>query len=198
MKGDGLKGGNSSLLLHATMLGMDEEMMEFMYQGCTATIVVVWKYNEQLYLQVANLGDSACFLRMGDGVVKLTRDHKLTVEEERERIIEAGILLNPTQTRIEGGLVVSRALGDHYTKDKKSGMIAVPYICEPVALTKENNILVLASDGLWDVMSGEKAINILKKQEHSITAKEGAKALMQSALRHKECNDNVTVIVVTL
>lgn len=60
----------------------------------------------------------------------------------------AGVDVNEGQTRIGGGIAITRALGDHFAKDNDSGMIAVPYISEPIKLTPDDTHLVLASDGV--------------------------------------------------
>jgi serine/threonine protein phosphatase PrpC len=81
-------------------------------------------------------------------VVALTRDHKLAYEEERERMTRTGVDVNEGQTRIGGGIAITRALGDHFAKDNESGMIAVPYISEAIKLTPDDTHLILASDGV--------------------------------------------------
>jgi serine/threonine protein phosphatase PrpC len=81
-------------------------------------------------------------------VVALTRDHKLAYEEERERMMRTGVDVNEGQTRIGGGIAITRALGDHFAKDNESGMIAVPYISEAIKLTPDDTHIILASDGV--------------------------------------------------
>lgn len=60
----------------------------------------------------------------------------------------AGVDVNEGQTRIGGGIAITRALGDHFAKDNESGMIAVPHISEAIKLSPEDTHLVLASDGV--------------------------------------------------
>ena len=57
--------------------------------------------------------------------------------------------------------------------------------------------MILASDGLWDVMSGEKAGQMgWRGRRSGMSAKDTAGEIMKSALRNKECKDNITVTVV--
>ena len=63
------------------------------------------------------------------------KDHKATDSEERARMIEMGVDLSEGQTRI-GGLTVSRALGDHFVKSERLGLISDPYISEPIPLDR--------------------------------------------------------------
>jgi len=94
-------------------------------------------------------------VQRGGKVVSLSVDHKPNRGDERERILKLGgkITYNKYSNihRVGGVLAVSRAIGD---------LQLHPYvICEPEIITKtiENQDLfvILASDGLWDVMSNE-------------------------------------------
>lgn len=181
-------------LLHLAFMSVDNKMSQFEYEGCTATVVLVWRYGSDRYVQAANAGDSSAFMNCGNKVVALTRDHKLAYEEERERMTRTGVDVNEGQTRIGGGIAITRALGDHFAKDNESGMIAVPYISEAIKLTPDDTHLILASDGLWDVISGRRALDLVRTRP----AAEAAAHLLKVALHNKECKDNVTVTVVRL
>jgi hypothetical protein len=52
-----------------------------------------------------------------------------------------------------------------------------------------------SSQKLWDVISGQGAMNLVV---HMDDAQEMAKALIRHALNSPKCNDNITIIVVTL
>jgi len=127
-------------------------------------------------------------------VVALSQDHKLTNEEEKGRMLRSGVVVGKGQTRIGGGIAITRALGDHFAKDSDSGMIAVPYISEPIELTPDHTHLIVASDGLWDVTTGRRALDLVRSR----SAAEGAQHLLKVALHSKDCKDNVTVTVVRL
>lgn len=175
---------------------VDKLLLPHEYVGCTATTVFIWQSGENRYLQCANVGDSTSFLKRGNSVVKLSKDHKPTDPDERIRIVTSGIELGENQTRV-GGLAVSRALGDHFLKQMNQGVIGEPYICQPIQLTEEDTILIVASDGLWDVMTGEQAVEVCE----SITvgsAELMATTLIRTALDDPKCTDNITVIVVLL
>ena len=74
--------------------------------GCTAVVAVI--HGSKLY--VANAGDSRCVLCRGKETVSLTEDHKPTNPDEERRIKAAGGFV--TEGRINGGLNLSRAIGD--------------------------------------------------------------------------------------
>lgn len=58
-----------------------------------------------------------------------------------------GIQILPHQTRING-LAVSRAFGDHFIKNENLGVISEPYVSECIKLEPEDDILIIASDGV--------------------------------------------------
>eukprot|EP01119_Soliformovum_irregulare_P020966 TRINITY_DN6865_c0_g1_i1.p1 TRINITY_DN6865_c0_g1~~TRINITY_DN6865_c0_g1_i1.p1 ORF type:complete len:613 (-),score=175.86 TRINITY_DN6865_c0_g1_i1:59-1897(-) len=173
---------------------VDKELIEYEYMGCTATTAYLWEANGHRYLQVANVGDSTSFLNRGHTVVTMSVDHKPTNPSERERILASGIELNANATRL-GGLAVSRALGDHFLKIENLGLTGVPYVSPPIQLEANDSILIVASDGLWDVMNGSRAVEICTGLD---TAKQMAASLMQTALNDPKCNDNITIVVVKL
>jgi serine/threonine protein phosphatase PrpC len=77
----------------------------------------------------------------------LTEDHRPTIKRERDRIIGMGIKLETGQTRLNG-LAVSRALGDHFPKEAKCGLIAEPYVNETIKIEPTDSHIIIASDGV--------------------------------------------------
>eukprot|EP00793_Prasinoderma_coloniale_P004700 PRCOL_00000461-RA len=91
--------------------------------------------------------------------VILTSDHTLLAEGERQRLAEAGVSLRDGERRLYG-LAVSRVLGDGYLKSEDVGLSAEPSVSDPTALVGPGDVLVVASDGLWDVTTPEQAVSI--------------------------------------
>ncbi|XP_068640402.1 probable protein phosphatase 2C 68 [Aristolochia californica] len=124
--------------------------------GSTAVVAVVSPDS----LVVANCGDSRAVLSRGGRAIPLSDDHKPDRPDELARIEAAGghvIYLNGA--RVQGILAMSRALGDKYLK---------PYvISEPevniTERTPDDEFIILASDGLWDVLSNELACNVVRR-----------------------------------
>jgi len=181
-------------ILHMAYLKVDEKLLSFQYEGCTATTVIVWQVDNERYLQCANVGDSAAYLYRAGEPICLTREHKLANEHERGRIVSSGVWLTDGQTRI-AGIGVTRVLGDHFAKDTGSGMLGAPDSSPVYLIGSEDTHLVLASDGLWDVVTPASAGDLVARKE---TAEAAAKALMKRALGSPKCKDNVTIIVVNL
>lgn len=107
----------------------------------------------------ASVGDSRCVVgsTTKGTTTALTEDHKPSNPEERARIELAGGFV--MGDRVNGELAMSRALGDfRYKRDEKLQSTEYPVICYPdVAVHKrsgkKDEILVLACDGVFDVMS---------------------------------------------
>jgi protein phosphatase 1G len=76
-------------------------------------------------LYVANAGDSRCILSRGKDTIPMTEDHKPTNPEEERRIKAAGGFVS--EGRINGGLNLSRAIGD---MNYKTVCSSADYNCE--------------------------------------------------------------------
>jgi len=177
---------------------VDSQMLEYEYEGTTCTTVYIWQLPDGTrYLQSADVGDSSAFLCRGNISINLTETHKVSEENEKIRMREAGFEVGNAQTRV-AGLAVSRALGDHFAKQNHTGLVGIPYVSEPIRLTSEDKFLVVASDGLWDVITGQRAVDILLQQPPEESADNLAEILLHTAIHSSKCTDNVTVIVVKL
>ena len=106
--------------------------------------------------------------------VQLTKDQKPEDPEEFERILKSGgrvqRLFDSNGTRIgpyrvwesssnAPGLAMSRSIGDAI--GKKIGVIATPILSKYDLNTEADLFIVLASDGVWDVMDNEDVVNFL-------------------------------------
>ncbi|KAL4517908.1 hypothetical protein Ndes2526A_g02278 [Nannochloris sp. 'desiccata'] len=167
--------------------------------GTTAVVALVG--GRMIY--VANCGDSRAVLCRDGQAIALTDDHKAAREDETARVEAAGgQILFWNGVRVMGLLAVSRAIGDHSLR---------PYvIAEPevtiVNRNPDDEVLIMASDGLWDVMSNQEACNLAKKcllrarqrgsTRHS-AAKVAATVLTRAAV-DRGSRDNVTVVIVDL
>ena len=139
----------------------------------------------------ANAGDVRIVIGQGKGALTLTRDHKPDLPEEKARI-EAlgGRVISFDVARVEGTLAMSRALGD---APLKPFVTAEPRIAEGV-LGKENDVAVVACDGIWDVLTSEEAVALAR----SGAGPEDAARLLQTRALERGSLDNITVIVLDL
>ncbi|XP_020246576.1 probable protein phosphatase 2C 59 isoform X1 [Asparagus officinalis] len=139
-------------------------------------------------LLVANVGDSRVVMCKGGKAVAVSRDHKPDQTDERQRIEDAGgFVLWAGTWRIGGVLAVSRAFGDRLLKQY---VVADPEITEEV-VDGSLEFLILASDGLWDVVTNEEAVAMVK---HIENPEEAAKKLMQEASQRGSV-DNVQCVI---
>jgi protein phosphatase 1L len=115
------------------------------------------------HLTLANLGDSRAVLGRRDGSAhQLTRDHKPELDDERERIEALGGFVSQLGVwRVQGVLATSRALGDRPLKPFVS---ALPEQCERTLVAGVDDFLVLASDGLFDVLSNQEVVQLVRER----------------------------------
>ncbi|XP_076920663.1 putative protein phosphatase 2C 34 [Bidens hawaiensis] len=166
-------------------------VIDTFYSGTAALTMI----REGDLIVLANVGDSRAVLgtALDDGsmkAVQLTVDFKPSLPQERERIYESGGIVcesddEPGVSRIralidempEGpGLALSRAFGDFCVKD--FGLISEPEVTQRT-LTICDRFVILATDGVWDVVSNEKAVEIVSSSEAE--RDEAAKRLVEYA-----------------
>lgn len=171
--------------------------------GCTAIAV----YFESPQVYVANLGDCRCVLarREGRGSLvahDLSRDARADRPDEIARICEAGGFVS--NRRVNGQLAVSRALGDLAYKDYKASSINKgPVSCEPDVVqlqldASRDEFLVVACDGLWDVLSSQQVVEFVRVAIQQYPFELVAEKLVKYAVDDKMSTDNVSVVVVRL
>ncbi|XP_019171582.1 PREDICTED: probable protein phosphatase 2C 9 [Ipomoea nil] len=140
-------------------------------------------------LWVANVGDSRAVLSRKGVAVQMSVDHDPNAEHES---IEdrGGFVTNiPGDVpRVNGQLAVSRAFGD---KNLKKFLRSDPDVTT-ADIDGDVDLLIIASDGLWKVMSNQEAVDIAKKAKNPQKA---AKKLAMEAL-NRESKDDISCIVV--
>ncbi|KAL8171842.1 hypothetical protein V2J09_023646 [Rumex salicifolius] len=144
-------------------------------------------------LVVGNIGDSRAVLGTRDEdscliPVQLTVDLKPNLPAEAERIRRHrgrifALQDEPEVARVwlpncdSPGLAMARAFGDFCLKDY--GLISVPDVFYR-QLTDRDEFVVMATDGIWDVLSNKEVVDIVASAPSHGTA---AKALVESAVR---------------
>lgn len=118
--------------------------------GCTANVAII----REGILYVANVGDSRCVLSSNGEAVEMSTDHKPEDEIERDRITKAGGTIS-VDGRVNNGLNLSRAIGDHSYKTNKElppeeQMIsAKPDVRTHKIDPEKDEFVFLACDGIW-------------------------------------------------
>ena len=132
--------------------------------GCTAVVALV--KNGTAY--VANLGDSRCILARNGKAYPLSEDHKPDSDTEKARIEAAGGEV--VSGRINYGVNVSRALGDHLYKrnpnigKKEQMIIAWPDVKTEKLNPKTDPFMVLICDGIWNCVPNHDLIAYVNKR----------------------------------
>ncbi|CAB4288379.1 unnamed protein product [Prunus armeniaca] len=170
--------------------------------GSTAVVAIL----SGCQIITSNCGDSRAILCRGTETIPLTVDQKPDREDELLRIEGGGgKVINWNGARVFGVLAMSRAIGDRYLRP---WIIPVPEISFTTR-TDEDECLILASDGLWDVMTneevGEVARHLLRRRRRSISsltddippAQAVADYLTEIAYG-RNSSDNISIIVVDL
>ncbi|KAJ8570358.1 hypothetical protein K7X08_037330 [Anisodus acutangulus] len=186
-------------------------------KGCCCLVGVIWKGT----LYVANLGDSRAVLGHIVGrsnkivAEQLTKDHNASIEEVRKELMS----LHPDDScivvhvngawRVKGIIQVSRSIGDAYLKKPEFALgPAYPrfHLKEPLRrpvlradpsvysrnLQPGDRFLIFASDGLWELLSNQKAVEIVHNNpREGIARRLIVSALDEAARRQKLKYDDV-------
>ncbi|XP_027364379.1 probable protein phosphatase 2C 27 [Abrus precatorius] len=150
-------------------------------------------------LLVANAGDCRAVLSHHGRAMEMSKDHTPNCIEERIRIESLGGFI--VEGYLNGQLGVTRALGDwHLEGMKEMNERGGPLSAEPelklMTLTKEDEFLLIASDGIWDVFSCQNAVDFARRrlQEHN-DEKLCCMEIVQEAIK-RGSTDNLTVVMV--
>ena len=178
--------------------------------GCTCVVVGI----QNGRLHCGNVGDSRAVLgtRSEGGrvvAVDLSNDHKPDRQEEKQRVLKfRGRIGSDTTSKDDvlrvwvddtggPGLAMTRVLGDW--SSTQAGVISVPEVISHT-ITEKDVFVVVASDGVWEVVSSEEAVQTVAAAREK--GRSGSKALVDLAVRRAQerdnCVDDVTAVVVEL
>ncbi|XP_067092390.1 protein phosphatase 1G [Osmerus mordax] len=144
--------------------GMDGKEEPGSDSGTTAVVALI--RGKQLI--VANAGDSRCVVSEKGKAVDMSYDHKPEDELELARIKNAGGKVT-MDGRVNGGLNLSRAVGDHFYKRNKAlpaeeQMISAMPDVKVLTLNEENDFMVIACDGIWNVLSSQEVVDFVSQR----------------------------------
>ncbi|KAJ1423270.1 hypothetical protein SESBI_12476 [Sesbania bispinosa] len=204
--------------------------------GSCCLVGVIWKGT----LYIANLGDSRAVIGSTGGSNKiiaeqLTKEHNASKEEVRRELRSLHpedsqiVVMKHGTWRIKGIIQVSRSIGDAYLKRpefsfdpsfprfhlpepiRRPVLTAEPSICSRV-LQPNDKFIIFASDGLWEHMTNQEAVEIVYNNPRTGIARRLIKAALNEAARKREMrykdlqkvekgirrffHDDITVVVI--
>lgn len=119
------------------------------------------------YIVVSNVGDSEAVVCRDGKAVQLSILHTPLNEDEKKRVAAAGgTIVFYGQYRVNGVLAVTRSIGDRMLKDH---VTALPdTVVEK--MTPQDEFIIMGSDGLWDVIKYQEAVDFVKTERAKILA----------------------------
>jgi len=173
------------------------------YFGSTGVIVVV----TEEHIFCCNVGDSRAILSRDGALVPLSHDHSPVHAEEVKRVKAAGGFVDTKG--VNGYISLTRSFGDLDLKGHKhitfpkSKFTADLLVAEPELRIVEkkpvDEIVIVASDGLWVRLSNDQALKIASTvlRRTGGDTQEAARRLVR-AVQNAGSRDNITVLVVML
>ncbi|KAM0835648.1 hypothetical protein ACQ4PT_012405 [Festuca glaucescens] len=179
-------------------------------EGSTASVALI-RGNQII---VGSVGDSRCVLSRNGQAMDLSTDHKPNLPDERRRIQNAGGRVTRDrrrvrcagQTRVQLGsyrvnglLAMSRSIGDFQLKSNGLPATEQMVTCNPdlrtADITDDTEFLLIASDGIWDILSSQGAVDFVHRKLASGTT--DLRTICEGLLSHCfRSRDNSTVILV--
>ncbi|XP_073298004.1 probable protein phosphatase 2C 38 isoform X1 [Primulina huaijiensis] len=192
-------------------------------------------------LHVANAGDSRAVLGRADNsirgvtAIQLSTEHNANLEYIRDELRSLHpddpqiVVMKHKVWRVKGIIQISRSIGDAYLKKpefNKEPLLAKFRLSEPFSkpilnpepsifthkLNSKDQFVILASDGLWEQLSNQEAVDIVHSHPHQGVAKKLVKAALRVAAKKREMrysdlkkidrgvrrhfHDDITVVVV--
>ena len=213
----------------STNLKLIEESYMFNLENSGSTCVSILLQKENINkIYVANVGDSRAIIVKQPikntynedknnniwSFEQLSRDHNLLEKDEADRILKHGGEIQQYQNEkgeFEGplriyikheegpGLAMSRSFGD--VLGTIIGLIAEPEVTEYI-IKKEDKVIIIASDGLWEYVSNEEVAEIVKnlidKKDPDLIVNELYKISYEKWKKKDIGIDDITIICILL
>lgn len=169
-------------------IATEYESTNFKSLGSTCTLVYLTKDKDTSFLYSANIGDSKGILLSKSGYSRITYEHKPTDDFENKRIKDGGGAI--FNKRVFGQFGLTRAFGNI---PLKKWVISEPFV-KKLTITDNDRFVVIASDGIWDVITDEECFEISIKH---FDPKSFCEELVNCAVS-RWSKDNISCIVIKL
>ncbi|CAI9769793.1 unnamed protein product [Fraxinus pennsylvanica] len=196
-----------------------------------------------LTLYVANLGDSRAVMgrlvkATGEVLaIQLSTEHNASIESVRQELQSLHpddsqiVVLKHNVWRVKGIIQISRSIGDVYLKKAEfnreplqakfrlRGSFKRPILSSEPSISvhqllPQDQFIIFASDGLWEHLTNQEAVDLVQNHPRSGSARRLVKAALQAAAKKREMrysdlkkiergvrrhfHDDITVVVVFL
>lgn len=172
---------------------------EFLKEGSRGGSCCVTALIRKGELVISNAGDCRAVISRGGVGEALTSDHRPSREDEKSRIEALGGYVDCSRGgiwRIQGSLAVSRGIGDRHLKQ----WVTAEPETKIFAIQPDFEFLILASDGLWDKVSNQEAVNVVHSNGAGIDKMEGlavCKKLVELSVSRGSLDD-ISVMLIPL
>ncbi|CAL4922186.1 unnamed protein product [Urochloa decumbens] len=190
-----VNGGEVEGAVKRGYLKTDEEFLKRDESGGACCVTAVLQKGG---LVVSNAGDCRAVLSRAGQAEALTSDHRASREDEKERIENlGGFVVNYRGTwRVQGSLAVSRGIGDAHLKqwivaDPDTRTLLVDQQCE---------FLILASDGLWDKIDNQEAVDLARPLciNNDKASRMAACRMLTETSISRGSTDDISVVIIQL
>ncbi|RCV45270.1 hypothetical protein SETIT_9G440500v2 [Setaria italica] len=190
-----VNGGEIEGAVKRGYLKTDEEFLKRDESGGACCVTAVLQKGG---LFVSNAGDCRAVLSRAGKAEALTSDHRASREDEKERIENlGGFVVNYRGTwRVQGSLAVSRGIGDAHLKqwivaDPDTRTLLVDQQCE---------FLILASDGLWDKIDNQEAVDLARPLciNNDKPSRMAACRMLTETSISRGSTDDISVVIIQL
>ncbi|OEL29874.1 putative protein phosphatase 2C 32 [Dichanthelium oligosanthes] len=176
-----VNGGEIEGAVKRGYLKTDEEFLKRDESGGACCVTAVLQKGG---LVVSNAGDCRAVLSRAGKAEALTSDHRASREDEKERIENLG------------SLAVSRGIGDAHLKqwivaDPDTRTLLVDQQCE---------FLILASDGLWDKIDNQEAVDLARPlciNDDKASRMAACRMLTETSIS-RGSTDDISVVIIQL
>jgi serine/threonine protein phosphatase PrpC len=165
----------SVLTAHQRILDMSKEKTE--YSGMGSTIAIAFILDNVIH--TCNVGDSRVYVINPSGIIQITKDHSVVAE-----LVESGNMTKEEARLSTMKNQITQALGAPFPVNPEYNKTEL----------NEGDIVLLCSDGLWDMLSDED-INAIVMEGNSMEST--CNKLIEKA-NEAGGDDNITVVLVKI
>ncbi|KVI03672.1 Protein phosphatase 2C [Cynara cardunculus var. scolymus] len=171
-------------------LNTDSEFLKQEQRGGACCVTAIIRAGN---LVVSNAGDCRAVVSNGGAAQALTSDHRPSRQDEKLRIESLGGYVDSSRgvCRVLGSLAVSRGIGD---RSLKQWITSEPET-KMFKIVPEFEFLIMASDGLWDKVSNQEAVDIARPFCASAEAVSACKKLVELSASRGSVDDASVMII---